>query len=100
MAGVGIVTGLACSAAIMPVLQQQVGYLGTIDHAAILWPVGLLTAVGWAKTGDQGPVHTLQQVGLWNTLLHDPASDLGRQYELVATYSLPDRSSAELYRHR
>ena len=53
-----------------------------------------------AKTGDQGPAYTLHQVDRWNALLRDPASELGREYTLVATYALPDGSAAELYRRR
>ena len=46
MTGAGVVAGLACAAAILPILQQRVGYLGTIDRASVVWPVGLLSAVG------------------------------------------------------
>ena len=46
MTGAGVAAGLACAAAILPILQQRVGYLGTIDRASVVWPVGLLSVVG------------------------------------------------------
>jgi predicted permease len=67
MTGAGVAGGLACAAAIMPVLQQRVGYLGTIDHVSIVWPVGLLTVVGLAAgyvtawgAARVDPAHTLR----------------------------------------
>jgi predicted permease len=48
MLGAGVVAGLASTAAIVPVLQQRVGYLGTIAHGSIAWPVGLLAVIGLA----------------------------------------------------
>jgi hypothetical protein len=51
------------------------------------------------KTGNLGLTWTLQQAGLFSAELQDPASELGRQFELIRTYALPDGSIAELYRH-
>jgi len=52
-----------------------------------------------AKTGDQGPAWSVQGAGLFTEELHDPSSELGRQFELIGEYNLPDGSVAELYRH-
>ena len=46
MTGAAIMAALACASAILPILQQRVRYLGTIDRAWVAWPVGLLSAVG------------------------------------------------------
>jgi hypothetical protein len=51
------------------------------------------------KTGFQGAGYG-GQVPTCNALLRDPTSDVGRQFELIGTYPLPDQSRAELYRHR
>ena len=51
-----------------------------------------------AKTGSHGPAWTLQDAELFSQQLRDPSSDLGRQFELIGKYKLPDQSVAELYR--
>jgi len=51
------------------------------------------------KTGSLGLPWTVQQAGLFNEELGDPASDLGRQFAPIATYDLPDGTTATLYEH-
>jgi 4-amino-4-deoxy-L-arabinose transferase-like glycosyltransferase len=51
-----------------------------------------------AKTGDLGPAWSLRQIPLLSEELRDPASELSRQFALIATYSLPDGSTAMLYK--
>ena len=50
-----------------------------------------------AKTGDLGPSWSVQDAGLFTEELHDPSSELGRQFELIGEYPLPDGSVGELY---
>jgi len=49
------------------------------------------------KTGDLGPVWSIQQSTRFTTELHNPSSELGRHFEQVGEYPLPDGSTAELY---
>jgi hypothetical protein len=50
------------------------------------------------KTGNLGPAWSLQQAPLFSEELRDPTGELGRQFELVGLYDLPDGSIGELYR--
>jgi MFS family permease len=52
-----------------------------------------------AKTGVQGPAWTVQDASLLTTELQDSFSGLGRQFQLIGEYSLPDGTTGELYRH-
>jgi hypothetical protein len=51
-----------------------------------------------AKTGDLGPPWSLRHVSSLSEELRDPASELGRHFELVKLYDLPGGSIGELYR--
>jgi 4-amino-4-deoxy-L-arabinose transferase-like glycosyltransferase len=50
------------------------------------------------KTGYLGPAWSIQQSRLYATELHDPSSELGRRFQRIGEYPLPDGSLAELYR--
>jgi 4-amino-4-deoxy-L-arabinose transferase-like glycosyltransferase len=52
-----------------------------------------------SKSGSLGPEWTVQKAGIFINELRDPASELGRQFELIGEYKLPDGSLAELYQH-
>jgi 4-amino-4-deoxy-L-arabinose transferase-like glycosyltransferase len=51
------------------------------------------------KTGSLGLAWTVQQAGQFSEELGDPTSELGRQFALIATYDLPDGTTAMLYKH-
>ena len=51
------------------------------------------------RTGSLGLAWTVQQAGQFNEELGDPTSELGRQFSLIATYDLPDGTTAMLYKH-
>ena len=51
------------------------------------------------KTGDQGPAWSLQDAVAGTRAMHDPESDLARQFVQIGEYPLPDGSIGRLYRH-
>jgi 4-amino-4-deoxy-L-arabinose transferase-like glycosyltransferase len=51
------------------------------------------------KSGNQGPAWTVQEADQLTSLMDDPSSDLGRQFDLLGEYALPDGSISHLYRH-
>ena len=51
------------------------------------------------KSGDLGPVWSLQDAAALAEAIRDPNSELGRQFVRIGEYALPDGSTAQLYRH-
>jgi ABC-type antimicrobial peptide transport system permease subunit len=66
MTAAGVAAGLAGAAAVVPLLEQRVGYLGSMHGASIAWPVALLSAVGV----------TAGYVTAWRATRVDPALTL------------------------
>lgn len=66
MTGSGVAAGLACAAALVPILQHRVAYLGSIGTASVAWPVALLSAVGVIAG----------YVTVWRSVVWDPAETL------------------------
>ncbi len=52
------------------------------------------------KSGDLGPLWSVQDAGVFTEELEDKVSELGAQFKLIETYPLPDGSIGKLYQHK